>query len=121
MRVLVKLVIAGLVLHGCWRAGTAYWKHYQFVDEVQATAQFGGKQAEHALHGRVLELAARLDIPLDPERLGIRRELNHTYITADYVRRVEILPRYFYPWNFSVNVNAFTLEMPAELAPGGRP
>ena len=109
MKTLIKLIIAALVLHATWRAGMVYFRHYQFKDGVQQTAQFAGTRSETALHDRVLELAKELEVPLDADRITVRRQDNHTLIDATYNVRIELLPRYYYPWELKVNVDAFTI------------
>ena len=109
MKTLVKLIVAALIIHATWRAGTVYFRYYQFKDGVQQTAQFSGTRSEGDLHNRVMELANQMQVPLDSERLRVRREDNHTLIDATYDERIELLPRYHYPWQFRVNVDAFTI------------
>ena len=35
MRTLVKLVIAGLVIHATWRTGSAYWTYFSFREGLK--------------------------------------------------------------------------------------
>jgi hypothetical protein len=51
-----------------------------------------------------------LDVPIDPERLTVRKEPNHTYINGTYTEQIEFVPRYFYPWQFKLDVDVFTLD-----------
>jgi hypothetical protein len=109
MKTLIKLIIAALLLHATWRAGTVYFRYYQFKDEVQQIALFSGTRSENDLHKRVMELAGEFQVPLDPDRVTVRRQNNHTLINATYLEQVEVLPRYFYPWQLTLNVDAFTI------------
>lgn len=122
MRTLIKLAIAALIVHGAWRAGTAYWKYYKFQDNLQATALFAGARSVPELHARVMELAAELDVPVMPDQVNVRQEKNFTFIDAAYTDQIEILPRYFYPWEFKVNVQAFSFSVkvptPGDFVPG---
>jgi hypothetical protein len=120
MGTLIKLAIAALIVHGSWRAGTAYWKYYKFRDNLQATAQFAGAGTVPDLHARAMEIASEFDIPVTAEQVNVRQEKNFTFIDAAYTDRIEILPRYFYPWEFKVNVQAFTVKMPTsqDFVPG---
>ncbi|RPI48776.1 MAG: hypothetical protein EHM55_25035 [Acidobacteria bacterium] len=108
MKAIIKLVIAALVVHATWRAGNVYLRYYQFKDNVQQAAQFSDRRPEHELRERVMSLAGQYEIPLAPEALQVRREDNHTIVDATYTERIELLPRYFYPWEFKVNVDTFT-------------
>jgi hypothetical protein len=108
MKILIKLAIAALLIHASWRAGTVYWRYYQFKDEVQAAAQFSGSRSESDLQHAVMEIAAKLQIPLTEDHVTIRREPDHTLVNAAYTDRIEIVPTYFYPWEFKVQADALT-------------
>jgi hypothetical protein len=116
MKAVIRLIIIALVIHAVFRTATAAWRHFQFRDGVQQTAQFSGGRSDEDLVQQVNEIAKAYDIPLTPERVSVRRVNNHTLIDASYDARIEILPRYFYPWRFDVNVDAFTI-VPKEAAP----
>ncbi|HKY20652.1 MAG TPA: hypothetical protein VJM31_05480 [Vicinamibacterales bacterium] len=109
MKALIRIIIAALVVHATWRVGTVYWRNYQFRDGVQQTAQFSGRRSDDELRYEVLELAKAYSIPVDPERVSVSRRDNHTLIDVSYDERLELLPRYFYPWRFDVNIDAFTI------------
>ena len=108
MGTIIKLGMAALVIHGAWRASEAYWAFYAFKDEVQAAAQFSGAMTEGDVRTRVMEIASAMDIPIQPEHLRVRRVGNHTMVDASYVDSIEILPTYFRPWEFEVNVDALS-------------
>ena len=109
MKTLLKLVIAAMVVHATWRAGTAYLRYYRFKDGLQQTAQFSGGRTDNELHNRALEIAREHEIPIDPAHILVRRQDNHTLIDAAYEERIELLPRYYYPYEFKVSVDAFTI------------
>jgi hypothetical protein len=109
MKALIKIAIAALIVHAVWRTGEVFWRHYQFEDGVEATAQFSGRRSTQELHARVMELAKEFQIPLAPRNVNVRRLEDHTLITAVYTERIEVVPRYFYPWQFRVNVDRFTI------------
>jgi hypothetical protein len=111
-RTVLKLAIVALLLHASWRSGMAAWRYYNFKDEVRATAQFSAGKSESELQSRVLEIAARWQVPVDADHVAVRHDQNHTTIDAVYTEKIEFLPTYRYPWEFKVNVDAFTLEVP---------
>ena len=112
MGTIIKWGMAALIVHGALRASEAYWTYYAFRDAVQATAQFAGAMSEHDVHALVMEIAADMDIPVQPEQVTVRKGGNHTIVEASYVDRIEILPTYFRPWGFEVNVDALTVVIP---------
>ena len=109
MKTLIKLIIAAAIVHATWRAGTVYFRYYQFRDNLQQVAQFSGGRSENELQNRAVEIARELEVPVDPDNIRVRRQENHTLIDASYEERIELLPRYFYPWRFNVSVDAFTI------------
>jgi hypothetical protein len=113
MKTLIKLIIAAAIIHATWRAGMVYFKYYQLKESMQEIALFSARQSDQDLKRRVEEMAKGLDIPLNPEDISVRRTDNHMLIDASYDERIELLPRYFYPWHFEVNVDALTL-VPAQ-------
>ena len=62
MRTLFSLAIAGVVVHGAFRAGSAYFVYFEFRDGVQQTAQFGVGRSEQELHARVMTIAGDLGV-----------------------------------------------------------
>ena len=108
MKAIIRLVIAALIVHATWRAGNVWVRYYKFKDGVQQAAQFSERRPTSELHARVMTLAKQNAIPLDPDAVQVRREENHTLVDATYTERIEILPKYFYPWEFKVNVDTFT-------------
>ena len=117
MKTLIKLVIAALVVNGCWKAGSAYWRFYKLKDGAQAAALFAGARSEGEIQNRVIALARELDVPVDPGRIEVRKEPNHTTVKTSYTERIEIVPRYFYPWEFRLDVDALTLTQTNQTLP----
>ena len=111
MKTIIKLIIAALIVHGTWRAGTVYLRYFEFRDDVQQIAQFAGRQTDSELLTRVMEAAQVHGIPLAPSAATVRRLNNHLLIDATYTERIELLPRYFYPWQFKMNVDVLTTTL----------
>ena len=109
MKALIKLVIAALVVHATWRAGNAYMRYYRFKDGLQQVAQFSLGRSVNEVHNRAVEVAKQNDVPIDPDHIDVRRQDNHTLIDASYEEGIELLPRYYYPYQFKVTVDAFTI------------
>lgn len=109
----IRLVVVALVLYGCWHAVRAQWEYLQFKDAVDQIAQFGVDKDPDDIRASVLSAGTKLGIPLAPERVAVRKESDHLYIDVVYTRPVEILPRYMYPWTFTVNAHGW-------FVPGGQ-
>ncbi len=110
MKTIIKLVVAALVVHATYRAADVYLRYYNFRDDVHQIAQFAGRQTDAELRDRVLEAAQQREVPLDPGVITVRRKPNHLLIDATYSERIELLPRYFYPWEFKVDVDVLTIS-----------
>ncbi len=118
MRTIVTLIIVLGVLNAVGRAGTAYWKYYQFKDAAQETAVFGGLTPTETLHYQLLDKAEKLEIPVESDDLRVTREGQTTVIEAEYVEAVELVPRFEYPMSFEFAVEGV---YSGGLAPGPRP
>jgi hypothetical protein len=108
MKTVLKLIVVGVVLLACYRVGDAYWSHYQFEDAVKDAAQFTDRNHAQELPGKILDLADKMEIPLDPANLSIARDQRRVTVDASYVRTVEILPRLSRDWQFDIHVSVMT-------------
>lgn len=111
MKAIVKLILAALVLHATWRAGTVYLRYYEFKDEVTQIAQFGTRQTDNQLRNAVLDAAKRRDIALEADAVTVRRQNYRIIIDSHYREQVELAPRYFYPWDAKLHVDVLTLVL----------
>ena len=110
---LIRFAIVALLLWAVWHIGAAMWQQFQFQDEVKQVAQFGADRDEATLRNAVMEAATKLEVPLEAERVNVRKQGDHVYIDLAYTVPVEILPRYRYPWTFTVSAEGW-------FVPGGR-
>jgi hypothetical protein len=121
IKTLIKLVVAALVVHACWRSANVALRNYKFKDAVHEAVLFSNAKSDAQLQGRVMELARQFDVPLAEEDVEIKHVENKTMVSAVYTDQVELLPTKFYPWQFKVNVEAFNANMPSSgdvAAPG---
>ena len=107
LRKLVTLIIVALILHAAWRAGSAYWVYYRFEDAIQEVAQFGGDSTDQEIRATVMKTAAEMGVPLKAEDVDVRKTQAKLFINASYDTRLELLPRYSYPWTFKTSVSAW--------------
>jgi hypothetical protein len=113
IRAVIKLAIAALIVHACWRSANVYLRYYRFKDAVHETVLFSNAKSDAQLKNRVLQLAEQFDVPLDEERIGITHDENRTMVMATYTDQVELVPTKFFPWEFKVNVDAFNANLPS--------
>ncbi len=108
-RLLIKLAIAALIANAVWRVGSEYLTFYRFKDDVRNAATFRrGTDADLRL--KIEQLAANFDVPLDDDALEISSDEDKAIdIEISYVKPIEVLPGYQYPWPFSFAIdNVFT-------------
>jgi hypothetical protein len=114
MKTLIKLLIAAAIVHASWKGGSAYWRFYQLKDAAQDAALFGASKSPAEIRNSVVEAANELNLPVDPDKVAVRRQPNHTYVNTSYVERIEVLPSFFYPWQFNLNVDVLTMTAPRD-------
>jgi hypothetical protein len=105
IKTLIKLAILFAIGHAAYKGIPAYWHYVQFRDEVTEVARFSGGKTENDIRDRVAKLIARHELPLDPAEVSIEPGRTSTAIDASYEQRIELVPRYFYPWKFEVKVD----------------
>ncbi len=128
VKTLIKIAVALIVVHGALRVGYAFWNYYRFEDALLQVAQFGDRRTERQLCDEAMSAAADYDLPLVAADLTIRRGANPPYncqgglaqlqadargipsaqltIEGTYVDRLQVLPGYFYPWEFKPSASA---------------
>jgi hypothetical protein len=106
----IRLIIVALVVHALWKGTPVYWRYIQFQDQVKETARFAGARSEQEILERVVALAADRGIALTRESIAVHKRLDYTAIELAYVENVEVLPRYHYPWEFTISVEGRPLR-----------
>ncbi|PYR92962.1 MAG: hypothetical protein DMF84_11145 [Acidobacteria bacterium] len=99
---LISLAIFLALAYATVNAGTVYIRYQQFKDAVRETALFAGTKSDDQLKARVMELAQRDNVPLDPEYVHIERVADRVTITASYVEMIKLLPGYERQWQFDI-------------------
>jgi hypothetical protein len=112
---IIRLVVIAAIAWAAWHAGLAAWQQFQFTDDIEKIAQFGPDKDADSVLAAVLEAAARYDLPVHDKDVSIRRQErpSELYIDVAYTVRIEILPRYYYPWTFTTKAHGW-------FVPGGR-
>jgi hypothetical protein len=107
LKLAIKLTIVAIIANATWRVGSAYAKHYRFVDSVQQVTQFRANKPDDEIHDRVFELAAQYDIPVTDQNLTITHRSQHTIVDGSYEQLLDLLPGFRYSWPFTVHVDVF--------------
>jgi hypothetical protein len=127
-KTLIKIAVALIVLHGAFRVGNAYWTFYRYSDALLQIAQFGDRRTERQVCDEALSTAAELGVPIAAADLTVLRGGNPPFncetgptalkgstqgigsvqltIEGWYQDRLQLLPGYFYPWEFKPTASA---------------
>ena len=105
IKLILKLAVVALLANASWRIGGAYVSHYKFTDAVEQTALFRGNRTDDALRKRLFEIASDFDIPVTEDDVTLRTLEHHTIVDGDYIRIIEVVPGYKYPWPFSFHID----------------
>ena len=108
MKTILYLLLTALIVHGCYRAGTAAWRYYEFKDAVEQEARFGGNETVATLRARILKIAEEHGIALLPADLDVHKEGNETTVAALYGEQIELVPRLYtreHLFEFELNVH----------------
>jgi hypothetical protein len=128
VKTLIKIAVALIVLHGAFRVGSAYWNFYRYEDALLQIAQFGDRRTERQVCDEALSAAAEYGVPIATADLTVRKGGNPPFnceagpmalkgsalgvvgaqltIEGWYQDRLQLLPGYFYPWEFKPTASA---------------
>ncbi len=112
---IIRLLVVAAIAWAAWHAGVAAWNQFRFSDDVEKIAQFGPDRDAGSVMAAVLEAAGRYDLPVTEKDVRIRQQARaaEVYIDVSYTVKVEILPRFEYPWTFATSAHGW-------FVPGGR-
>ena len=71
LRAIIRLALVALVVHAAVKTLPVFWAHVKFRDAVEEMAMFSQKRSEGEIAERVFDIAARMDVPLAREGLGV--------------------------------------------------
>ena len=111
MKLLIKLALTALVANAAFRLGTEYLIHYNFRDSVREAAMFRA-QDDAELRQRVMETAETYAVPLAEDGFTIRRESRQFFIEGSYVKPIQLVPGFRYPWRFAWAIDAYVITQP---------
>lgn len=101
MKTLLKLIVAGVVVFGAYRAGMAEYRFSQLKDSTHSLLVLGTETPIEDLRQQILKRAGDLSLPVPPENVEVTREGVRTTARVSYHQEVEIFPGFTYPRDFS--------------------
>jgi hypothetical protein len=83
------LILAAIAYFGD-KIGTAYWRFYQFQDDMRQDVNFAGRKTNDQILAHLRASADSLGLPDDAKRVSIRRTERTITIESDYDEQVEL-------------------------------
>ena len=115
IKTVLKLAVVALLANATWHVFSAYSPHFKFRDVVEYAAHYGGDEPADTLRERVMDLAGRFNVPITADDVSVSRDSEkRTIVHLSYVKRIELVPGFSYPWTFSINVDTYSIPPPTE-------
>jgi hypothetical protein len=103
IKLLIKLAIVALLANAVFHIGSEYLTYVRFRDAIRDAAMFKAKN-DRELMVRIMELSEQYDVPLEEENVALDRMDRKVSIEGWYDKPIEVVPRYQYPWHFSLSL-----------------
>ena len=87
---LVSLLIIAAVIYFGVNIGEAYWRFYEYQDDMRQEVRFASHAANDAILGRLRAAADSLGLPEAAGNVSIRRTQTLISIESEYYERVEL-------------------------------
>jgi len=114
-RKLLNLAVVLLIAHAGWKIGPVFFRSFEFKDKITEAARYSGRRTAAELQKQILTIADSEGVPLDPKALNVQKSGERVRMDGSYTENLEILPRYYYPYEFTFAIET-TLARP--MAPG---
>jgi hypothetical protein len=111
IRRLITLAIVFVIGYAGWNVAPVMLSHFEFKTKLDELARFSGDRAEGEIQARVLKLAEEYGIPLTERDVQVVRQADRIRIDVAYRRMLKLVPRYEYPWDFTIRVEVMAARM----------
>jgi hypothetical protein len=101
MKTLLKLIVVGLVINAAYHWGMAEYSFSQLKDSTHSLLVLGTREPIEHLKEQVLQKAADLKLPVQPDSVTFARENVRTTVSVSYHTEIEPFPGYKYPKDYS--------------------
>jgi hypothetical protein len=92
MKTLLRLLVVGLVVNGCFQASRAAWSHYQLTDAVEQAARFGDHKTTSELRRRLVALGQESGVSLESSDVTVEKRRDQTRVALAYVQSIPLVP-----------------------------
>ena len=112
MRKVISLAVIVLIALFFWRVIPPWMDYFDFQDEVREAARYSEGQTADEVKAHILKLAQESHVPLDADSVKILKEERLVHVSLAYTRNLEILPTYYYPYQFTIEVDTEISPIP---------
>lgn len=113
IRTFLKLALVALVANATWHAFGAFSPHYKLKDGIEYAAQHRDRMTDEELGEKIMDLIAQYDVPVAPADVSVTHSNMQTVVDLSYVRKIELVPGFFYSQPLSIHVDVLTFVSPA--------
>jgi hypothetical protein len=110
VKTIIKILIAVAILNAAVHVGMVYSTYYQMKDAALQLVTFGERTAPADIQSQLIQKAAELKVPVNPDDVTVHREAQHTTASMAYTQPAEVFPNYQYPLNFRFSVDAYSMS-----------
>jgi len=102
MKTIIKIVVALVVIVGCFNAGRAIMSEYRFEDAVHEALLFDPRMTDKEIVQMVMKTAGDYNVPIDPKDIAIRQQGPDVTVNMSYTQNVVVIPGVFEKeWTFT--------------------
>src|SRR5438045_9115238 len=97
LKSLFGIFVVAAVVYLLWKMMPPYVQAYQFQEELQSISRNNEYSPldENAIHGEVRKQIAEIDVPVNPEVVGVAKGGRHCIIGVNYTVHVDAMFRPF--------------------------
>lgn len=114
LRNLIRIAVVLLIGHALYRFVPVYIHYQQFKDAVEEAALYSKDRTDIEVVDRVMALAGRYAIPIQPDDVQVTRDKQFTYINILYEEQIEWLPTYRRPMPFTIAAEGWHVKQPSQ-------
>lgn len=101
MKTIFKMLVAVVVLTGCFNAGRSLVTEYQFEDAVREALLFDPRMTDAEIVQLVMKSASEHNIPIEASGIAIKQTGPEVRVDMTYTQDVTVIPGVFkQPWTF---------------------
>lgn len=115
VRRLIVLAIVVLAGRGVWKVGPAYVAYFEYKYRLEEIARFSADRSESDIRRLAVEAAEVHGVPVTADLVEVSKDQHHTRLIVRYQQPLEVLPRYVYPWNITIDIDVLV----ARIHPAG--